>query len=129
MKLPPPGAPVPASTHAGDTPFDAVVFAGGGCRCFWQAGFWSVAAPAIGIAPSVVAGVSAGAAFATASLLGVAERVLEDFKRRTAVNPRNVYPRNVLRGSPAFPHEDMYRGAILASLDDVDFARVRTGPD
>lgn len=129
MKLPPPGARVPASTHAGDTSFDAVVFAGGGCRCFWQAGFWSVATPAIGIAPSVVVGVSAGAAFAAASLLGVADRVLEDFKRRTAANSRNVYPRNVLRGSPAFPHESMYRGAILASLEGVELARLHTGPD
>ncbi len=48
-------------------PYDAVVFAGGGCRCFWQAGFWTEAAPALELAPRQVAGVSAGSAFACAS--------------------------------------------------------------
>jgi len=129
MKLPPPGASVPVTARPATAPFDAVVFAGGGCRCFWQSGFWSVAAPALGIAPRVVAAVSAGAAFACAALLDVADRVLDDFKRRTASNPRNVYPRNVLRGQPVFPHEAMYHGALLGSLEDADWGRLQTGPD
>ena len=31
--------------------FKSVVFAGGGSRCMWQAGFWEVAAPELGIKP------------------------------------------------------------------------------
>ena len=41
--------------------FDAVVFAGGGCRCFWQAGFWSVVAPALELRPRSITGASATA--------------------------------------------------------------------
>ena len=50
-------------------PFEAVVFAGGGCRCFWQAGFWEVAAPALGWQPRVAGAVSAGAAPVAATCL------------------------------------------------------------
>ena len=39
--------------------FQQVVFAGGGHRCWWQAGFWDVVAPRIALRPRVVAGVSA----------------------------------------------------------------------
>ena len=78
-------------------PYDAVVFAGGGCRCFWQAGFWAEAAPALGLAPRVVGAVSAGAAFASAIFAGEAEQVIEEFSGRVAANARNFYPGNALR--------------------------------
>ena len=109
--------------------FDGVVFAGGGCRCFWQAGFWSTAAPAARIAPRAVAGVSAGAAFAAAAIAGIIEPVLADFLRRTAANRRNVYPANLLRRRPMFPHLAMYRGAILATFDATALSRLRAGPE
>lgn len=41
---------------AGQGSYNAVVFAGGGNRCVWQAGFWQAAAPACGLAPRVLAG-------------------------------------------------------------------------
>jgi len=100
------------------SPFDAVVFAGGGCRCFWQVGFWQVAAPALGIQPRVVIGTSAGSAFACAALSGATQQVLEDFKRRSADNAQNFYPRRLLSGERAFPHERMYRGCIVENIDD-----------
>ncbi len=118
-----------ASPRTDESVFDAVVFSGGGCRCFWQLGFWSVAAPALRIEPRVIAAVSAGAAFATAALLDVVDVVLEDFKRRTSANSRNVYPRNALRGDPMFPHEAIYRGAIMTTLDGVQMDRLQTGAD
>ena len=39
--------------------FDAVAFAGGGNRCYWQGGFWEAAAERLGLAPTLAAGVSA----------------------------------------------------------------------
>lgn len=113
----------------GEGSWDAAVFAGGGCRCFWQAGFWSVTGPALGLRPRVVAAASAGAAFACAVFGDAVERVLEDFVRRTAANPRNAYPRNLLSGRPVFPHEAMYRETILANLDAEALARLRMGPE
>ena len=105
------------------------MFAGGGCRCFWQAGFWSVAAEPMGWRPRVIAGVSAGSAFACAAVGGVIERVLEDFRRRTAANPRNFYPGNLMRREPAFPHNEMYRGCIIETMNDDVLERVRSGPE
>lgn len=109
--------------------FDGVVFAGGGCRCFWQAGFWSVAAPELGLAPRAVSAVSAGSAFACAALGGVIDEVLADFLRRTAANRKNAYPTNLLRGRPVFPHEAMYRAAILSCVDAAVLERLRAGPE
>ncbi len=109
--------------------YDAVVFAGGGCRCFWQAGFWSTAAPALGLRPRLVSGVSAGAAFACAIFAETIDRVLQEFVQRVAANPRNAYPGNALRNAPVFPHERIYRGTILATLDPQALERLHAGPD
>src|SRR5207237_6004162 len=44
-----------------DTPmFDAIIFAGGGNRCYWQGGFYEATADRLGT-PSLAVGVSAGA--------------------------------------------------------------------
>jgi predicted acylesterase/phospholipase RssA len=111
------------------SPFDAAVFAGGGCRCFWQLGFWSSAANRLGLVPERVGAVSAGAAMACAALTGVFEEIVDDFAARTAANQGNFLPRNWLRGEPAFPHEGIYRATILAMTDESRLARLRGGPD
>lgn len=51
--------------------FDAVVFAGGGNRCYWQGVFYGAAATRLGLSPRLVDGTSAGAFAATYSLLGM----------------------------------------------------------
>jgi len=109
--------------------FDAVVFSGGGCRCFWQAGFWSVAAPALALRPRTVVGASAGSAFACAALADKIDAVVEAFTRRTARNPRNVYPANVVRRRPVFPHEEIYRGTIMDTMDAATLQRLHEGPE
>jgi predicted acylesterase/phospholipase RssA len=120
----------PDSSDAGrERPFEAVVFAGGGCRCFWQAGFWSVAAPSFDLAPRVVGAVSAGAAIACAALGGVLDQVLHDFKQRTARNERNFYPSNLTSPDPVFPHERIYRETLLGNLCDEVLDRIRRGPE
>jgi len=57
--------------------FDAVAFAGGGNRCYWQGGFWDAAAPRLGLSPDLVVGVSAGAWSACHTLLGMSRRAAE----------------------------------------------------
>ena len=107
----------------------AAVFAGGGNRCFWQAGFWSEAAPRLGLAPQRVAATSAGAAMACVLFAGRAREGLEYFKAVISANPRNVYPGNVFRGRPVFPHATIYRGALLAIIDAAALERLRAGPE
>lgn len=111
------------------TRFDTAIFAGGGCRCFWQAGFWKEAAPALGLAPRFVGATSAGAAFACAIFGDAIEQVVDDFARRAAANPRNAYPVNLLRGQPVFPHERMYRATIVENLGPTGLDRLRSGPE
>lgn len=109
--------------------FDAVVFAGGGCRCFWQLGFWQVAAPELGLRPRRACGVSAGAAMVCAALLGRTEQTLALFKRATASNRKNAYPGNLLRGWPVFPHAEMYRAALLELIDQPALERLQREVD
>jgi predicted acylesterase/phospholipase RssA len=118
-----------ALSDIGQRGFAAAVFAGGGNRCFWQAGFWTEAAPRLGLAPHRVAATSAGAAIACAVLAGRAREGLAHFKSVVAANRRNAYPGNVLHGRPVFPHAAMYRRALLAVIDAEALARLHAGPE
>ncbi len=111
------------------SPFDAVVFAGGGNRCLWQAGFYEVVAPAIGLVPERCSGSSAGATIACLLFAGRAVDALEHFREATGANPSNVYPRNALRGKPVFPHYAMYRRVIVDVIGDDGFQRLLAGPE
>ena len=112
------------------TPFTSVIFAGGGCRCLWQAGFYSTAAKELGLKPAIVAGVSAGSAIACMSLSGRLAEGIEFFKEITAKNKKNVYASALFTGRSAFPHNDMYRSVILHSIDAkaLDMLR-KNGPE
>ncbi len=121
--------PTGPPTESEGAAWDAVVFAGGGCRCFWQAGFWTVVQPALGLRPKRVGAVSAGSAFACAAIAGVLEAVVEDFKKRAERNPRNVYPRNALGPDPVFPHERIYRETILQNMGEGALERVQQEAD
>ncbi|MGH1342160.1 MAG: patatin-like phospholipase family protein [Nannocystales bacterium] len=105
----------------------AVVFSGGGCRCFWQAGFWEEAGHLF--EPAVIASVSAGAAFACAAVTGRSRHVLEEFKRRTDENPSNLHLGNVGRAGPVFPHYEMYRGTIERTTTPEMLKALREGPE
>lgn len=108
--------------------YDAVVFAGGGCRCFWQAGFWTVVAPQLGWRPRAMAAVSAGVAFACAASGGLLGDVVRDFVRRTSANPRNFYLGNAISRRPMFPHGQMYRQAILSTMTATALREIQRGP-
>lgn len=115
--------------HVPPRSIEAVVFAGGGCRCFWQVGFWEVAATALDIQPRVIGAVSAGAAMACMLFSDSVRDGLADFKARVAANRRNVYPMNLFKRRPLFPHPEIYRDTVLANLDTARIARLHAGPD
>jgi predicted patatin/cPLA2 family phospholipase len=120
----------PSSAAVREPPnFEAVVFAGGGCRCFWQAGFWEVAAPALQLRPRLVGAVSAGAAMACMLFGDAVADTLAYFQDRVAANRRNVYWTNALKRQPLFPHPQIYRDTILANLDARRLERLHAGPD
>lgn len=109
--------------------FDGVVFAGGGCRCFWQAGFYSEAAPRLQLEPQRVSAASAGAALACVSLTGKADSALHNFKRHAKNNQKNLYPERLFSKKPIFPHEQLFRSAITETIDDDAFESLRSGPE
>lgn len=111
--------------------FEQVVFAGGGHRCWWQAGFWDRVASEIGLAPKVIAGVSAGAATACLLFANRSEVALAYYDRVLATGARNAYWSNLLRpGARVFPHYAIYREALKTLLGGDAFVRLmRTAPE
>lgn len=109
--------------------FRNVVFAGGGNRCWWQAGFWNAVAEPLGLRPERIASVSAGAATACMLMAARTDETLAYYDAVTRRNPRNFYPGNWLRGERAFPHATIYRRALLHLLNAEALARIRRGPE
>ena len=109
--------------------FENIVFAGGGNRCFWQAGFWTIAASELSLKPSAIVSVSAGSAIACALFAGTFDQGFEGYKQAIAENDHNFYPFNLLRNLPVFPHGKLYRNAILGSIDARALTRLHRGPE
>ncbi|WP_244847624.1 patatin-like phospholipase family protein [Caballeronia sp. SL2Y3] len=98
--------------------FDQVVFAGGGNRCWWQAGFWNVVQPELDLRPRIIAGISAGAATACMLYTNDARWVMHYYADVLRDNTRNAYWGNLLRGQSVFPHYRIYRQALLDIFAD-----------
>jgi len=110
-------------------PYESIVFAGGGNRCVWQAGFYLTVAEAFDLAPARVAAASAGAAVAAVLFAGCFAAALAHFKRATTANRGNVHWANLFNGARLFPHAAMYRRALLAVIDDRALAKLHAGPE
>ncbi|MDR5812038.1 patatin-like phospholipase family protein [Caballeronia sp. LZ033] len=108
--------------------FDQVVFAGGGNRCWWQAGFWDVIRPELNLKPRIIAGISAGAATACMLYTNESRRVMAYYVHVLRDNTRNAYWGNLLRGESVFPHYRIYRQALLDIFADR-FAELRHAPE
>src|SRR3954464_2653171 len=121
--------------------FDAVVFAGGGNRCYWQGGFYEAAAPRLGLAPKLVVGASAGAFAAAYSLLGSGEQV-----RRSVYDGCGPHLKNFdvaawrrgeplcpggpgARGEPLCPVGPLYSELLARTIDDAALARLNAITD
>jgi predicted acylesterase/phospholipase RssA len=109
--------------------FDAIAFAGGGNRCYWQGGFWEAAAPLLALRPDVVVGVSAGAWAACYSILGMGRRVNEMVAEGCSRGRRNFEWRAWRAEGSPWPVAGMYRGLMEAIVDEDAFERLRRGPD
>ncbi|MDR5778137.1 patatin-like phospholipase family protein [Caballeronia sp. LZ065] len=108
--------------------FDQVVFAGGGNRCWWQAGFWDVIRPELDLKPRIIAGISAGAATACMLYTNESRRVMAYYAHVLRDNTRNAYWGNLLRGESVFPHYRIYRQALLDIFADR-FPELRHAPE
>ncbi len=111
--------------------FDQVVFAGGGHRCWWQAGFWDVVASEIKLRPKVIAGVSAGAATACLLHANNSRDALDYYRDLLKPEARNAYWGNLVRrGERVFPHAGIYRQALKTLLGGEHYQRLMaTAPE
>ena len=107
---------------------DAVVFSGGGARCFWQAGFWRAVQTAFP-RPAAVAAVSGGAALAAILFAGGWSRFFPRFLALAAGSKGNLQLGNLLRRRPLFPHPRISRDSFLHSVSLRGLERLRAGPD
>ncbi len=112
--------------------FDQIVLAGGGNRCWWQAGFWNVLNQAIPQHPKKIVAVSAGAA--TACLFSArpgdegAQWGLHYYAKALASVSSNIDWKNLFSKEPLFPHYRLYRAALENILAD-GFDRIQEGPE
>lgn len=104
--------------------FDQMVFAGGGNRCWWQAGWWDVVQPALALKPRVITGISAGASTACMLHAWNSAELIEYYAHALRHNTRNAHWGNLLRGERVFPHYGMYRTALLTVFGEGRLAKL-----
>jgi hypothetical protein len=109
--------------------FDAVVFAGGGNRCYWQGGFYEAAALRLELAPKLVVGASAGAFAATYSLLGAGAEVRRSVYDGCGPHLKNFDVAAWRRGEPLCPVGPLYNELLAQTIDDAALARLKAITD
>lgn len=109
--------------------FDAVVFAGGGNRCYWQGGFYEAAAARLGLAPKLVVGASAGAFAAVYSLLGTGAQVRQSVYDGCGPHLKNFDVAAWRRGEPLCPVGPLYNELLAQTIDDAALARLNAITD
>jgi predicted acylesterase/phospholipase RssA len=109
--------------------FDAVVFAGGGNRCYWQGGFYEAAAPRLGLLPKLVVGASAGAFAAVYSLLGSGPDVRARVYSGAGPHLKNFDIAAWRRGEPLCPVGPMYAALLGFTIDAAALARLNAITD
>jgi hypothetical protein len=109
--------------------FDAIAFAGGGNRCYWQGGFYEAAAARLALAPKLVVGASAGAFAACYSLLGIGEQVRALVIGGCGDHLKNFDLKAWRRGEPLCPVGPLYRNLLDNVIDETALARLNTLTD
>ena len=109
--------------------YDAIAFAGGGNRCYWQGGFWEAVTERFPLTPRLVVAASAGAFAASYALLGLGPRVRESVIGACGPHLRNFDFDAWRRGEPLCPVGPMYRDLIETVLDAGAYEKLRSLTD
>ena len=97
--------------------FDAISFAGGGNRCYWQGGFFEALRERFDVAPALAVGASAGAFAGIYALLGLGAQVRQRVLASCGPHRRNFDLAGWRRGGPLCPVGPLYRALIEDVLD------------
>jgi hypothetical protein len=105
--------------------YQNIVFAGGGNRCWWQAGLIeSLSRHACWQARRLI-GASAGASIATAFATGRIQESLAAAVARFSATPRNIEWRDLLKGRRPFMLPRIYPDWISSFLDSADLIKLK----
>jgi predicted acylesterase/phospholipase RssA len=109
--------------------FDALVFAGGGNRCYWQGGFYEAVADRLGLKPALAVGASAGAFAGVYSLLGIGPQVRAQVLPACGPHRKNFDFSAWRRGEALCPIGPMYRTYLDTLFDAAALARLQALTD
>ena len=109
--------------------FQAISFAGGGNRCYWQGGFYQSLAAGLAKPPERVIGVSAGAYQAAIALAGVAAKaralVFDSCNENNATFDWSA----MARGQTPFRVAGLYRDLLAELFGPAEIARLKQAPE
>jgi predicted acylesterase/phospholipase RssA len=105
--------------------YQNIVFAGGGNRCWWQAGVVEALSQHACWQAKRLVGASAGAGIATAFATGRIQNSLTNAIERFNATPRNIEWRNLLNGKRPFVLPSIYPDWIGSFLDAADLAKLK----
>ena len=108
--------------------FSHVALAGGGNRCWWQAGFLDVFLSQVATKPKQLIGASAGAAIATAVVTDRVRQSLEAAAQKFEETTRNFEWRLLARGERPFAMPRIYPEWIKSFLSASDWPLFKSNP-
>lgn len=104
-----------------------LVLAGGGNRCWWQAGLLSTLMQGGATLPKELIGTSAGAAIATAAMSGGVSAAMDACRQLYSGNATVFRWRGLLSGRFEFAHQRIYPAWLAAFVDAACLQRLRLG--
>jgi predicted acylesterase/phospholipase RssA len=108
--------------------FETVVFAGGGNRCWWQAGLVEGLSGSALWTPTTFVGASAGAGIAVAAVTHKLRASLAAAVERFSRTPANVDWSSLLKGQRPFALPRIYPDWIQSFLSAADFQTLKASP-
>ncbi len=109
--------------------YDAIAFAGGGNRCYWQGGFFEAASEKIDLKAPLMTAVSAGSFALSYSLLGIGPRVRELVIAGCGPHLKNMDIKGWRAGKALYPVGPMYLDLLRNVFDDAALAKLQSLAD
>lgn len=104
---------------------DTLVMAGGGNRCWWQAGLVQALIQRGWTLPQNITATSAGAAIATSLMAGTTEAALVSCKKLYATNAQLFDWNALMRLKVKFAHQHIYPAWLHSLMGDGDYAALQ----
>lgn len=109
--------------------YDAIAFAGGGNRCYWQGGFFEAVSEKRDLKAPLMTAVSAGSFALSYSLLGLGPRVRELVIAACGPHLKNIDFKGWRAGKPMYPVGPMYLDLLRNVFDDAALKRLQSIAD